>query len=169
MNHIQLWMRNCLACQYNIYAQLTYLLSIFFIDMAGKGYTSIREEAVRLFNCIQQLESAREPIPLIQGILQTCLDLRPLRDELYCQLIKQTSVTNSCVLTQMQTQPNLQLRYWQLLTCMSCTFLPSCSILRYLRFHLKRWVTHIPNLHSALICTLTNPPAGSQHKNINVT
>ncbi|KTG44656.1 hypothetical protein cypCar_00005056 [Cyprinus carpio] len=107
-------------------------------DMAGKGYMSIREEAVRLFNCLQQLESAREPIPLIQGILQTCLDLRPLRDELYCQLIKQTSVTNSHVQTQTQTQPNPQLRYWQLLTCMSCTFLPSCSILRYLRFHLKR-------------------------------
>lgn len=106
--------------------------------MAGKGYTSIREEAVRLFNCLQQLELAREPIPLIQGILQTCLDLRPLRDELYCQLIKQTSVTKSSV----QTQPNPQLRYWQLLTCMSCTFLPSCSILKYLRFHLKRSVAH---------------------------
>ncbi|KAI2666156.1 Unconventional myosin-X [Labeo rohita] len=101
-------------------------------------YTSIREEAVRLFNCLQQLESAREPIPLIQGILQTCLDLRPLRDELCCQLIKQTSVTNSRVQTQTQTQPNPQLRYWQLLTCMSCTFLPSSSILKYLRFHLKR-------------------------------
>ncbi|XP_058626015.1 pleckstrin homology domain-containing family H member 3 isoform X2 [Onychostoma macrolepis] len=112
--------------------------SLHHTYMVGKGYTSIREEAVRLFNCLQQLESAREPIPLIQGILQTCLDLRPLRDELYCQLIKQTSVTNSRVLTQTQIQPNPQLRYWQLLTCMSCTFLPSCSILRYLRFHLKR-------------------------------
>uniref|UniRef100_A0A8C1X6I5 Pleckstrin homology, MyTH4 and FERM domain containing H3 n=1 Tax=Cyprinus carpio TaxID=7962 RepID=A0A8C1X6I5_CYPCA len=109
------------------------LLPFPYGNMAGKGYTSIREEAVRLFNCLQQLESAREPIPLIQGILQTCLDLRPLRDELYCQLIKQTSVTNSHVQTQ-----NPQLRYWQLLTCMSCTFLPSCSILKYLRFHLKR-------------------------------
>uniref|UniRef100_A0A8C1F3C3 Pleckstrin homology, MyTH4 and FERM domain containing H3 n=2 Tax=Cyprinus carpio TaxID=7962 RepID=A0A8C1F3C3_CYPCA len=117
------------------------LLPFPYGNMAGKGYMSIREEAVRLFNCLQQLESAREPIPLIQGILQTCLDLRPLRDELYCQLIKQTSVTNSHVQTQTQTQPNPQLRYWQLLTCMSCTFLPSCSILRYLRFHLKRWVT----------------------------
>uniref|UniRef100_A0A672SJN0 Pleckstrin homology, MyTH4 and FERM domain containing H3 n=1 Tax=Sinocyclocheilus grahami TaxID=75366 RepID=A0A672SJN0_SINGR len=114
------------------------LLPFPYGNMASKGYTSIREEAVRLFNCLQQLELAREPIPLIQGILQTCLDLRLLRDELYCQLIKQTSVTNLRVQTQTRTQPNPQLRYWQLLTCMSCTFLPSCSILRYLRFHLKR-------------------------------
>ncbi|XP_022522955.1 pleckstrin homology domain-containing family H member 3 isoform X1 [Astyanax mexicanus] len=110
--------------------------SLDHTHMAGKGYTSVREEAVRLFNCLQQLESAPEPVPLIQGILQTGLDLRPLRDELYCQTIKQTSITPKR--TQTQTQPNPQLRYWQLLTCMSCTFLPSSSVLRYLRFHLKR-------------------------------
>ncbi|XP_076851579.1 pleckstrin homology domain-containing family H member 3 isoform X2 [Brachyhypopomus gauderio] len=110
--------------------------SLDITHMPSKSYTSVREEAVRLFHCLQQLESAREPTPLIQGILQTCLDLRPLRDELYCQLIKQTSVTQTQTQTQMQT--DCWLRYWQLLTCMSCTFLPSSPVLRYLRFHLKR-------------------------------
>ncbi|XP_035380319.1 pleckstrin homology domain-containing family H member 3 [Electrophorus electricus] len=108
--------------------------SLDVTHMSSKGYISVREEAVRLFQCLQQLESAREPIPLIQGVLQTCLDLRPLRDELYCQVIKQTSVLQ----TQTQMQAGQTLRYWQLLTCMSCTFLPSSSVLRYLRFHLKR-------------------------------
>lgn len=103
--------------------------------MDGKGYMSVREEAVRLFNCAQQLESAREPVPLIQGVLQTCLDLRPLRDELYCQLIKQTSHADAA------PKSHVQMRYWQLLTCASCTFLPSSLVLRYLRFHLKRSVS----------------------------
>lgn len=104
---------------------------------SGKGYGSVREEAVKLFNCLQQLESAREPVPIIQGVLQTCLDLRPLRDEVYCQLVKQTSHT-----------PNpytaAHLRYWQLLTCMSCTFLPGPIVLKYLRFHLKRVQSQSP-------------------------
>uniref|UniRef100_A0A3B3Q4R8 Pleckstrin homology, MyTH4 and FERM domain containing H3 n=1 Tax=Paramormyrops kingsleyae TaxID=1676925 RepID=A0A3B3Q4R8_9TELE len=99
-------------------------------DHVGKGYGTVREEAVRLFNCLQQLETAAEAVPLIQGVLQTCLDLRPLRDEVYCQLVKQTSgAACACV-------PR-QLRYWQLLTCMSCTFLPGPAVLKYLRFHLK--------------------------------
>ncbi|XP_028843130.1 pleckstrin homology domain-containing family H member 3 isoform X2 [Denticeps clupeoides] len=103
--------------------------------VCGNGYAAVREEAVRMFNCLQQLESSTEPIPIMQGVLQTCLDLRPLRDEIYCQLIKQTSTHTQ---TQMQTQTQ-HLRYWQLLTCVSCTFLPnSSSILKYLHFHLKR-------------------------------
>ncbi|XP_034394913.1 pleckstrin homology domain-containing family H member 3 isoform X2 [Cyclopterus lumpus] len=97
---------------------------------SGKGYGSVREEAVKLFNCLQQLESAREPVPIIQGVLQTCLDLRPLRDEVYCQLVKQTSYTPA-------PYTAAHLRYWQLLTCMSCTFLPGPTVLKYLRFHLK--------------------------------
>uniref|UniRef100_A0A3P8WP96 Pleckstrin homology, MyTH4 and FERM domain containing H3 n=1 Tax=Cynoglossus semilaevis TaxID=244447 RepID=A0A3P8WP96_CYNSE len=97
---------------------------------SGKGYGSVREEAVKLFNCLQQLESAQEPIPIIQGVLQTCLVLRPLRDEIYCQLVKQTSYTPA-------PYTAAHLRYWQLLTCMSCTFLPGPTVLKYLRFHLK--------------------------------
>ncbi|CAL8285554.1 unnamed protein product, partial [Boreogadus saida] len=97
---------------------------------SGKGYGPVREEAVKLFHCLQQLESAREPVPIIQGVLQTCLDLRPLRDELYCQLAKQTCSTP-------QPHTAAHLRYWQLLTCMSCTFLPGPAVLKYLRFHLK--------------------------------
>ncbi|KAK2829650.1 hypothetical protein Q7C36_017640 [Tachysurus vachellii] len=112
--------------------------SLDHLHLGDKGYVSVREEAVRLFNCVQQLESEREPIPLIQGILQTCLDLRPLRDELYCQLIKQTSITHTRSHTAPQTQSGVRLHYWQLLTCASCTFLPSSPVLRYLRFHLKR-------------------------------
>ncbi|XP_041854232.1 pleckstrin homology domain-containing family H member 3 isoform X1 [Melanotaenia boesemani] len=104
---------------------------------SGKGYGSVREEAVKLFNCLQQLESAREPVPIIQGVLQTCLDLRPLRDEVYCQLVKQTSYTPS-------PYTAAHLRYWQLLTCMSCTFLPGPNILKYLRFHLKRIQSQSP-------------------------
>lgn len=78
------------------------------------------------------MEAVSDPMPIIQGILQTCQDLRPLRDEVYCQLIKQTNHV---------PQPNSTANraHWHLLTCMSCTFLPSRGILRYLRFHLKRY------------------------------
>lgn len=53
--------------------------------------------------------------------------------QVYCQVIKQTNHV---------PQPNSPANraHWHLLTCMSCTFLPSRAILRYLRFHLKRCV-----------------------------
>uniref|UniRef100_A0A8C3G138 Pleckstrin homology, MyTH4 and FERM domain containing H3 n=1 Tax=Cyclopterus lumpus TaxID=8103 RepID=A0A8C3G138_CYCLU len=113
------------------------LLPFPYGSLDGKGYGSVREEAVKLFNCLQQLESAREPVPIIQGVLQTCLDLRPLRDEVYCQLVKQTSYTPA-------PYTAAHLRYWQLLTCMSCTFLPGPTVLKYLRFHLKRIQSQSP-------------------------
>uniref|UniRef100_A0A8D0BVC4 Unconventional myosin-X-like n=1 Tax=Salvator merianae TaxID=96440 RepID=A0A8D0BVC4_SALMN len=96
-----------------------------------KGYSSLQDEAIKIFNSLQELETVSDPIPIIQGILQTCHDLRPLRDEVYCQLIKQTNHVS---------QPNSpgNLHHWQLMTCMSCTFLPSRGILRYLKFHLRR-------------------------------
>uniref|UniRef100_UPI00398E7D91 unconventional myosin-X-like n=1 Tax=Pristiophorus japonicus TaxID=55135 RepID=UPI00398E7D91 len=102
-----------------------------------KGYTSLQDEAVRIFNSLQELESVTDPIPIIQGILQTCQDLKSLRDEVYCQLIKQTNH---------MPQPNStgNLHHCRLLSCMSCTFLPSRTILRYLKFHLKRMKEQFP-------------------------
>lgn len=96
-----------------------------------KGYTSLQDEAVKIFNSLQEMEAVSDPVPIIQGILQTCQDLRSLRDEVYCQLIKQTNHV---------PHPNSAANraHWHLLTCMSCTFLPSRGILRYLKFHLKR-------------------------------
>ncbi|XP_077392847.1 unconventional myosin-X isoform X2 [Festucalex cinctus] len=96
-----------------------------------KGYTSLQDEAVKIFNSLQEMEAVSDPVPIIQGILQTCQDLRPLRDEVYCQLIKQTNHV---------PHPNSPANraHWHLLTCMTCTFLPSRGILRYLKFHLKR-------------------------------
>ncbi|XP_009460247.1 PREDICTED: pleckstrin homology domain-containing family H member 3 [Nipponia nippon] len=101
------------------------------------GYTTLRDEAVKLFNSLQQLELERDPVPLMQGVLQTCLDLPPLVDEIYCQLVKQTTEPPA---------PGGQgdLHYWQLLTCMSCTFLPSPPVLRFLRFHLDRTESRFP-------------------------
>ncbi|MEE6465320.1 hypothetical protein FKM82_006522 [Ascaphus truei] len=99
--------------------------------LKDKGYTTLQDEAIKIFNSLQQLESLSDPVPIIQGILQTGHDLRPLRDELYCQLIKQTNKAPN--------PGNMgNLYHWQILTCLSCTYPPSRSILKYLKFHLKR-------------------------------
>ncbi|CAB1446570.1 unnamed protein product [Pleuronectes platessa] len=71
------------------------------------------------------------PVPIIQGILQTGQELKQLRDELYCQLVKQTTRAP-------QPGSTGNLCTWKILACMSCTFVPTRSILRYLKFHLKR-------------------------------
>ncbi|XP_021114292.1 unconventional myosin-X isoform X2 [Heterocephalus glaber] len=99
--------------------------------LKDKGYTTLQDEAIKIFNSLQQLESVSDPVPIIQGILQTGHDLRPLRDELYCQLIKQTTQVP-------QPGSTGNLCSWQILACLGCTFLPSRGILKYLRFHLKR-------------------------------
>uniref|UniRef100_A0A8C4N920 Uncharacterized protein n=1 Tax=Eptatretus burgeri TaxID=7764 RepID=A0A8C4N920_EPTBU len=92
------------------------------------GYTSLGDEAVRLFHCLLQLDATHDPVPIVQGMLQTCVDLPPLRDELYCQLVKQTSdggIAHS-------------LRAWQVFACMSCCFVPCSFVLQYLVGHLHR-------------------------------
>ncbi|XP_040924063.1 LOW QUALITY PROTEIN: unconventional myosin-X [Betta splendens] len=97
----------------------------------SRSYTTLQDEALKVFSSLQHLEGVADPVPVIQGILQTGQELRALRDELYCQLIKQTT---------RPPQPGGpgNLCSWKILACMSCTFVPSRSILRYLKFHLKR-------------------------------
>uniref|UniRef100_UPI003AAE8E0E unconventional myosin-X isoform X1 n=1 Tax=Centroberyx gerrardi TaxID=166262 RepID=UPI003AAE8E0E len=99
--------------------------------LRSRGYTTLQDEALKVFNSLQHLEGVADPVPIIQGVLQTGQELKPLRDELYCQLIKQTT---------RPPQPGSpgNLCSWKILVCMSCTFVPSRSILRYLKFHLKR-------------------------------
>ncbi|XP_061411244.1 unconventional myosin-X-like [Lethenteron reissneri] len=107
------------------------------------GYSSLSEEAVRLSLCLLELEGVRDPTPMVQGILQTCWDLIPLRDELYCQLVKQTMTWEGVDGPTMggwegKGDGSLNLRVWHLLACTSCTFAPSHAVLRYLHLHLRR-------------------------------
>uniref|UniRef100_A0A7N6ADS1 Myosin X n=1 Tax=Anabas testudineus TaxID=64144 RepID=A0A7N6ADS1_ANATE len=101
------------------------------IHLPSENYTTLQDEALKVFSSLQHLEGVSDPVPIIQGILQTGQELKPLRDELYCQLIKQTT---------RPPQPGSpgNLCSWKILACMSCTFVPTRSIVRYLKFHLKR-------------------------------
>ncbi|XP_054616565.1 unconventional myosin-X isoform X2 [Dunckerocampus dactyliophorus] len=94
-------------------------------------YSTLQEEALKVFSSLQHLEGVTDPVPIIQGVLQTGQELKPLRDELYCQLIKQTTLPP-------HPAGAGNMSRWKMLACMSCTFIPTRSILRYLKFHLKR-------------------------------
>ncbi|XP_036306618.1 pleckstrin homology domain-containing family H member 3 isoform X1 [Pipistrellus kuhlii] len=110
----------------------------------GPGYAPLREEAVRLFLALQALEGARRPGPLMQGVLQTCRDLPALRDELFLQLAKQTSGPAGPPGLPAARDP-AALRYWQLLTCMSCTFRPGGAVRGHLLGHLERTEQALPD------------------------
>ncbi|XP_070250325.1 pleckstrin homology domain-containing family H member 3 isoform X1 [Myotis yumanensis] len=114
------------------------------VSAPGPGYAPLREEAVRLFLALQALEGARRPGPLMQGVLQTCRDLPALRDELFLQLAKQTSGPAGPPGLP-ATQDPAALRYWQLLTCMSCTFRPGGAVRGHLLGHLERTEQALPD------------------------
>lgn len=129
----QIYKRNPIL-RYSHHPLHTPLLPLPYGDIHITGfrtYSTLQDEALRVFSSLQHLEAASDPVPLIQGILRTGQELRCLRDELYCQLIKQT-------VRPLQPGGTAQLSTWKLLACMCCTFMPSRSILRYLKFHLKR-------------------------------
>ncbi|XP_052052468.1 pleckstrin homology domain-containing family H member 3 isoform X2 [Apodemus sylvaticus] len=114
------------------------------VSAPGPGYAPLREEAVRLFLALQALEGARRPGPLMQGVLQTCRDLPALQDELFLQLAKQTSGPAGPPGLP-ATQDPAALRYWQLLTCMSCTFRPGGAVRGHLLGHLERTEQALPD------------------------
>ncbi|XP_061419641.1 LOW QUALITY PROTEIN: unconventional myosin-X-like [Lethenteron reissneri] len=95
------------------------------------GYGRLQEEAVRLFQRVQELETAADPVPPVQALLRACRHLRPLRDELYLQLVKQTSAHPA-------PGSAAALRLWQALACAVCALPPGRAVLRYLKIHLKR-------------------------------
>ncbi|KAI3375309.1 hypothetical protein L3Q82_021091 [Scortum barcoo] len=104
---------------------------IHLTALRNRSYTTLQDEALKVFSSLQHLEGVADPVPIIQGILQTGQELKPLRDELFCQLIKQT-------IRPPQPGSPGNLCSWKILACMCCTFIPTRSILRYLKFHLKR-------------------------------
>ncbi|KAM8849705.1 unconventional myosin-X isoform 1-T1 [Spinachia spinachia] len=110
---------------------------IHLSTLRNSSVTTLQEEALKVFSSLQHLEGVADPVPVIQGILQSGQELKPLRDELYCQLIKQT------VRPPQPGSPG-NLCSWKILVCMSCTFLPTRSILKYLKFHLKRTRELVP-------------------------
>uniref|UniRef100_A0A8C2KQQ5 Myosin X n=1 Tax=Cyprinus carpio TaxID=7962 RepID=A0A8C2KQQ5_CYPCA len=128
----QIYKRNPIL-RYTHHPLHTALLPLPYGDAQHSGdYGTLQAEALKLFNILHQLETEDNPIPHIQGLLQTAHDLRPLRDELFCQLIKQTT-----------HHPKLagpaHICGWRIIACMCCTFSPaSRSILKYLKFHFKR-------------------------------
>ncbi|XP_077368004.1 unconventional myosin-X isoform X2 [Festucalex cinctus] len=98
---------------------------------AGAGQRTPQEEALAAFARLRQLEAASDPAPGIQALLRACREPRALRDELYCQLVKQTA---------RPPQPGAaaDLARWKALACAACAFLPGRSVLAYVRLHLKR-------------------------------
>ncbi|KJE90748.1 myosin-X [Capsaspora owczarzaki ATCC 30864] len=113
------------------------------LDKTGaRTYTTLFEEAMKISQYMVHPEYIVNPLPLIQYILQTCFDLPKIRNEVYCQLIKQTTDN---------ANPNSQIsiRNWQILTVLGCSFLPARKYVRFLRFHLKRSLDRYPNTEVA--------------------
>ncbi|XP_066302759.1 unconventional myosin-X-like isoform X5 [Branchiostoma lanceolatum] len=111
-----------------------------------KGYTNLQEEAVKIFNSLLQIETAADQISIVQNILETCHDLKYLKDEVYCQLIKQTMGV-----ADVDSIGNL--RVWQIMACMCCAFQPTRNVIRYLKFHLKRCKEKFPITEMAKFAT----------------
>uniref|UniRef100_A0A673M6M4 Unconventional myosin-X-like n=1 Tax=Sinocyclocheilus rhinocerous TaxID=307959 RepID=A0A673M6M4_9TELE len=128
----QIYKRNPIL-RYTHHPLHTALLPLPYGDAQHSGdYGTLQAEALKLFNALHQLETEDKLIPHIQGLLQTAHDLRPLRDELFCQLIKQTT-------HHPKPAGPAHICGWRIIACMCCTFSPaSRSILKYLKFHFKR-------------------------------
>ncbi|XP_062386818.1 unconventional myosin-X isoform X1 [Sardina pilchardus] len=124
----QIYLRNPLL-RYSKHSLRTPLLALPYGPVEGRGHRrgSLHSEALKMFDWLLQLEGAANPVPIIQTLLQTAWRLRPLREELICQLLKQTSGDSAPVSN------------WRIMACVCCNFSPaSRPLLTHLKFHLKR-------------------------------
>ncbi|XP_077581041.1 unconventional myosin-X [Stigmatopora nigra] len=108
------------------------LLPLPYGDVGRGSYGTLRQEALESFERLRRPEATPgEPAALIRAVLRPGLELRPLRDEIYCQLVKQTTRPP-------RAGDPADLARWRVLACAACVFLPSRGVLAYVKFHLKR-------------------------------
>ncbi|XP_066550229.1 pleckstrin homology domain-containing family H member 1 isoform X2 [Amia ocellicauda] len=98
---------------------------------------ALQTEALKLYkscqlfiNVLVESPSIDYHMSLAQNALQVCLTHPELQNEIYCQLIKQTS--------HRQPQNYSLIQCWQLLSVCVALFLPQHSFLWYLRVYLQR-------------------------------
>uniref|UniRef100_A0A8D0HB55 Pleckstrin homology, MyTH4 and FERM domain containing H1 n=1 Tax=Sphenodon punctatus TaxID=8508 RepID=A0A8D0HB55_SPHPU len=98
---------------------------------------ALQTEALKLFKSSQlfinvpvEAPSIDYHVSLAQTALQVCLTHTELQNEIYCQLVKQTSCR--------QTQNHSVIQCWQLLALCAPLFLPQHHFLWYVKQHLQR-------------------------------
>ncbi|NXQ93669.1 PKHH1 protein, partial [Sagittarius serpentarius] len=98
---------------------------------------ALQTEALKLFKSCQlfinvpvEASSIDYHVSLAQTALQVCLTHTELQNEIYCQLVKQTSCR--------QPQNHSVLQCWQLLALCAPLFLPQHHFLWYIKQHLQR-------------------------------
>ncbi|KAL5247554.1 hypothetical protein ACHWQZ_G019434 [Mnemiopsis leidyi] len=109
----------------------TPILALPYGPCSAKNPTPLQEQAVSIYKSFLNYEGATSPVEFIETQLGHLFDSPLLIDELYCQLIKQTSWVRDVDNPQ-------NLRYWMFLLCVLITHTPSRKILRYLKFHIQR-------------------------------
>ncbi|XP_068802319.1 pleckstrin homology domain-containing family H member 1 isoform X2 [Struthio camelus] len=99
---------------------------------------ALQTEALKLFKSCQlfinvpvEAPSIDYHVSLAQTALQVCLTHTELQNEIYCQLVKQTSCR--------QPQNHSVIQCWQLLALCAPLFLPQHHFLWYIRQHLQRY------------------------------
>ncbi|KAM9148739.1 pleckstrin homology domain-containing family H member 1 [Pangshura tecta] len=98
---------------------------------------ALQTEALKLFKSCQlfinvpvETPSIDYHVSLAQTALQVCLTHSELQNEIYCQLVKQTSCR--------QPQNHSVIQCWQLLALCAPLFLPQHHFLWYIKHHLQR-------------------------------
>ena len=110
---------------------------------SGRAYETLQEEALMVNEALLPQQKGikfpgqlkygdpSNPVKLIKNIVQACFDVSKLRNEVYCQVIKMTTMfPDPC--------SPLNMCHWHLLGALCCTVPASRKYLRFLRFHLRR-------------------------------